>query len=107
MDLNIYMFHVIVFFFFFKQKTAYEMRISHWSSDVCSSDLHSIDAAAAALSKFEDYNKYRDFKSFHIQQAVGFKRKLADQVSGRTGERLSSSTQIGSASCRERVCQYV
>src|SRR3546814_18990369 len=29
----------IVFFFFFKQKTAYEMRISDWSSDVCSSDL--------------------------------------------------------------------
>src|SRR3546814_10001622 len=28
------------FFFFFKQKTAYEMRISDWSSDVCSSDLH-------------------------------------------------------------------
>src|SRR3546814_9994205 len=28
-----------VFFFFFKQKTAYEMRISGWSSDVCSSDL--------------------------------------------------------------------
>src|SRR3546814_5332330 len=28
-----------VFFFFFKQKTAYEMRISDWSSDVCSSDL--------------------------------------------------------------------
>src|SRR3546814_8060377 len=30
---------VCVFFFFFKQKTAYEMRISDWSSDVCSSDL--------------------------------------------------------------------
>src|SRR3546814_10342528 len=30
---------MIVFFFFFKQKTAYEMRISDWSSDVCSSDL--------------------------------------------------------------------
>src|SRR3546814_14356927 len=30
---------VFVFFFFFKQKTAYEMRISDWSSDVCSSDL--------------------------------------------------------------------
>src|SRR3546814_13583322 len=29
-----------VLFFFFKQKTAYEMRISDWSSDVCSSDLH-------------------------------------------------------------------
>src|SRR3546814_2140789 len=31
--------YVICFFFFFKQKTAYEMRISDWSSDVCSSDL--------------------------------------------------------------------
>src|SRR3546814_1082463 len=30
---------VSVFFFFFKQKTAYDMRISDWSSDVCSSDL--------------------------------------------------------------------
>src|SRR3546814_2924518 len=30
-----------MFFFFFKQKTAYEMRISDWSSDVCSSDLPS------------------------------------------------------------------
>src|SRR3546814_9120441 len=32
-----------LFFFFFKQKTAYEMRISDWSSDVCSSDLVEID----------------------------------------------------------------
>src|SRR3546814_7324746 len=31
----------MVIFFFFKQKTAYEMRISDWSSDVCSSDLAS------------------------------------------------------------------
>src|SRR3546814_9457094 len=30
---------ILCFFFFFKQKTAYEMRISDWSSDVCSSDL--------------------------------------------------------------------
>src|SRR5688572_13932408 len=53
---------------------------------------HSIDAAAAALSQFEEYTKYRDFKSFHIEQVVGFKRKLADRVSARTGERLSYST---------------
>src|SRR3546814_13258105 len=32
----------VVFFFFFKQKTAYEMRISDWSSDVCSSDLEAV-----------------------------------------------------------------
>src|SRR3546814_10410489 len=31
---------IFVLIFFFKQKTAYEMRISDWSSDVCSSDLH-------------------------------------------------------------------
>src|SRR3546814_6144808 len=31
---------MLVDFFFFKQKTAYELRISDWSSDVCSSDLH-------------------------------------------------------------------
>jgi site-specific recombinase XerD len=55
---------------------------------------HSIDAAAAALSRFEEYTKYRDFKRFHIQQAVGFKRKLADQVSPRTGDRLASSTMF-------------
>src|SRR3546814_3243512 len=30
---------MIMYYFFFKQKTAYEMRISDWSSDVCSSDL--------------------------------------------------------------------
>src|SRR3546814_4418377 len=32
-----------ILFFFFKQKTAYEMRISDWSSDVCSSDLQDLD----------------------------------------------------------------
>src|SRR3546814_14793697 len=36
---------VVLFFFFFKQKTAYEMRISDWSSDVCSSDLAPGDLA--------------------------------------------------------------
>src|SRR3546814_4073948 len=63
-------------FFFFKQKTAYEMRISDWSSDVCSSDLdaeHAISSAplrelaarihplpACALSAAPNL-KYRDF----------------------------------------------
>src|SRR3546814_5279679 len=36
-----------VYFFFFKQKTAYEMRISDWSSDVCSSDLSGGGAGSA------------------------------------------------------------
>src|SRR3546814_3566673 len=38
----------VFFFFFFKQKTAYEVRISDWSSDVCSSDLReALDVRAA------------------------------------------------------------
>jgi hypothetical protein len=37
---------------------------------------HSIDCAAAALAKFEAYTKHRDFKRFHVQQAIGFKHKL-------------------------------
>src|SRR3546814_7178564 len=37
-------------FFFFKQKTAYEMRISDWSSDVCSSDLHRTAVVPSAVS---------------------------------------------------------
>src|SRR3546814_9949897 len=38
---------MVVVFFFFKQKTAYEMRISDWSSDVCSSDLPGAPARAS------------------------------------------------------------
>src|SRR3546814_11770094 len=39
-----------IFFFFFKQKTAYEMRISDWSSDVCSSDLHLVPLSHQAVA---------------------------------------------------------
>src|SRR3546814_2631732 len=39
-------------FFFFKQKTAYEMRISDWSSDVCSSDLDTMTGVIAAAALF-------------------------------------------------------
>src|SRR3546814_4620412 len=41
------------FFFFFKQKTAYEMRISDWSSDVCSSDLLSLRDSFIIYAKNE------------------------------------------------------
>src|SRR3546814_1473749 len=37
---------IVVYCFFFNQKTAYEMRISDWSSDVCSSDLSSVEDPA-------------------------------------------------------------
>src|SRR3546814_8041169 len=50
MSILMYSFYVFVYVFFFKQKTAYEMRISDWSSDVCSSDL-SRGLRAGALGK--------------------------------------------------------
>src|SRR3546814_16442888 len=45
-------------FFFFKQKTAYEMRISDWSSDVCSSDLRPTPSIAGATTK-DSINKVK------------------------------------------------
>src|SRR3546814_10338020 len=59
-------------FFFFKQKTAYEMRISDWSSDVCSSDL------MAEIFRPFDYGRFE----FRVDFATG--------------------EEIGRASCRER-----
>jgi len=43
-------FLVIYVFFFFKQKTAYEMPMCDWSSDVCSSDLHDLPLLRPARS---------------------------------------------------------
>src|SRR3546814_7340239 len=40
---------LVLRFFFFKQKTAYELRISDWSSDVCSSDLHALEIGNQSL----------------------------------------------------------
>jgi integrase len=51
-----------------------------------------VDAAAKAFSRFEEYTRYRDFKAFHHQQAVAFKRYLAEQKGQRSGEKLSKAT---------------
>src|SRR3546814_9369726 len=48
---------VFGYFFFFKQKPAYEMRISDWSSDVCSSDLALSGARDARLSCHDDRSR--------------------------------------------------
>jgi integrase len=51
-----------------------------------------VDAAAKALSRFEEYNRYRDFKAFHLEQAIAFKRHLAEQTGQRSGDKLSKAT---------------
>ena len=51
-----------------------------------------IDAAAKALNRFEVYGKHRDFKTFHFEQAVAFKKHLAEQKAKQTGDKLSKAT---------------
>ena len=51
-----------------------------------------LDGVAKALNRFEVYTRFKDFKAFHIQQAVAFKRHLSEQTSLRTGDRLSKAT---------------
>src|SRR3546814_2529591 len=64
-------------FFFVKQKTAYEMRISDWSSDVCSSDL-----ACGTAPLFLVRVRLDDFKQFNLEHQGGIRRNRA---AGRTG----------------------
>src|SRR3546814_5551500 len=94
-DCTLYTIH----FFFFKQKTAYEMRISDWSSDVCSSDL----VAQNAHENFQKTDKHHGVAKWHDGGDV----PLLDAVMAEVFSTNASGEQIGRASCRERVCKYV
>src|SRR3546814_3841233 len=102
-------------FFCFKQKTAYEMRMSDWSSDVCSSDLavcpppltekpialdagwtcHRVIAGAAATSRTA-------VRPIHQCRMCNYPFGASAAIS-----LTAVVAEIGRASCRERVCQYV
>src|SRR3546814_6434258 len=88
-------------FFFFKQKTAYEIRISDWSSDVCSSDLQ---YARQPGHQIVDQHGERDDDP-KVVIAVNQPHRDADQYAERRA--VGAGDEIGRASCRERVCQYV
>jgi integrase len=66
-----------------------------------------VDAAAKALSRFEAYTGYRDFKAFHFHQAVAFKKHLAEQKSQQTGEKLSKATLHGTLTHLKRFFQWL
>ena len=51
-----------------------------------------VDAVAKALARFEADTKHRDFKAFHFEQAIAFKKRLAEQRGQRSGEKLSKAT---------------
>src|SRR3546814_8021069 len=87
-------------FFFFKQKTAYEMRISDWSSDVCSSDLLGVGGLPRGRV-VEIYGPESSGKTTLTLQVIAEMQKIGGTCA------FIDAEQIGSASCRERVCQYV
>src|SRR3546814_8935526 len=97
---------IYISFFFFKQKTAYEMRISDWSSDVCSSDL-----PVGAMEVIRD-DALVGLDDVEQEITVADPRQLVLLLIGREaghviGIARFDRQQIGRASCRERVCQYV
>jgi len=51
-----------------------------------------VDAVAKALSRFEECTRYRDFKAFHFEQAIAFKKHLAEKRAQASGEKLSKAT---------------
>src|SRR3546814_4421737 len=100
-----------------KQKTAYEMRISDWSSDVCSSDRtlvgglagtgenldtsllrESNEEAGLVPSDLDGRSEQRIILRMHMRLPEGY--QVEDVL-------VSDCVQNGRASCRERVCQYV
>src|SRR3546814_6622589 len=95
------LFDFVCVFFFFKQKTAYELRISDWSSDVCSSDLFGRISSSGEQNP-EPVNT--------TQQGSAHGTQTAHQLcigSLPLFDIAPVGGQIGRASCRERVCQYV
>src|SRR3546814_8162085 len=100
-----YMFvNCFVFFFFFKQKTAYEMRISDWSSDVCSSDL----AAPCYISRQDQRGRSPRRRPIKKKRTTPMAKAATPATKKVAAPRPKApAKEIGRASCRERVCQYV
>src|SRR3546814_14205028 len=115
-------------FFFFKHKTAYEMRISDWSSDVCSSDLREAAQAVIPEEQPATVEPVREparsdrpdkvERADRSQHAGGHDRGdpeiaadrdqmgLHQPARGRAADEEGAEAESGRASCRERVCQY-
>src|SRR3546814_6477411 len=100
-------------FFFFKQKTAYEMRISDWSSDVCSSDLSSlgtIDAAGkgfGAEAPFATVFSMHATKTFAVRQGGFYGWPYS--YWGRNVDPRSEERRVGKecvSTCRSRWSPY-
>src|SRR3546814_10324851 len=98
--------------FFCKQKTAYELRISDWSSDVCSSDL-----SVPRLQRLARFYRVPVDQLLPGDDGPDFGPRPGDTdividltdgaAATRSDDRPVKIKKIGRASCRERGCQYV
>src|SRR3546814_15735124 len=90
-------------FFFFKQKTAYEMRISDWSSDVCSSDLNSrplVHPRQWSESRRRSSSDHREARRLQPRRARQNRRRRIEREGGRTEERRVGKACV--STCRSR-----
>src|SRR3546814_8208813 len=112
------MYSLVFYFFFFKQKTAYEMRISDWSSDVCSSDLTPSRRTAARISpgSAETMSSAAMPGSGPVaetgQEIAGLRQRQADHVgigADDLGDERSEERRVGKecvSTCRSRWSPY-
>lgn len=67
----------------------------------------SVDAMAKSLSRFEQYTQWKDFKKFHYEQAIGFKKRLCATTNEQTGKPLSKSTINSTLSHLKRFFEWL
>lgn len=66
-----------------------------------------VDAAAMAIARFEAFNRHKDFMVFHHQQAIAFKKHLAEGISPVTGKRLAKATIHAQLAQLKRFFQWL
>ncbi len=66
-----------------------------------------VDAAAKALARFEAHTKHKDFRAFHYEQAIAFKKHLAEQKAQQSGEKLSKATLHATLTQLKRFFQWL
>src|SRR3546814_7712960 len=98
---------MIIVFFFFKQKTAYEMRISDWSSDVCSSDLLELQRIMDLYGRMVAAGHWRDYAIDLGREAAIFSafRRSAERPEFRRSEERRVGKECVST-CRSRWSPY-